>query len=637
MTKVDQLKHSLKGKLTKDQKELIKRVVPFIGLPTTQIQLLKHKLNNLGFTERGLKDLEAQFHKAKNLKFKKYIAWELALWHTNQYTKTDAKKALDYLEVVLQDEENKEKVRRATILTAEAMKRLGFESNGKRLLTKVIKENKHPDLYLAGANLEEGLQNRIAWINKVYRHYGLMEIKLNEQLLTEREPYDAIEMEMKKTLVANKRLQENKVTVLMPMYNSEDVIHSALSSVQQQTWTNLEIIVIDDCSTDSTVKAVKKYQAKDDRITLIKAEENGGPYVARNLALNQATGEFVTINDADDWSHPEKIEKQVLHLIKNDKLVGNMSEQARMTNHFEFFRRARPGEYLFNNMSSFMFRRQQVLEKLGYWDSVRFAGDSEFIYRVKKVFGEYAVEELQTGPLSFQRQTDTSLTGNEVFGLPNYKMGARREYEMAHDHYHKNSKNLNYSFPQQVRPFAIPEPMRPEKEQKTNGYRKFDLIFVADFRNESALTKEDRAKLVTQSPSMRIGFVQLYRYDTSPYADVHSIYRELLNDGHAEMIVYGEKVECDRCVISGLACLNEFQRYVPELKAKEAVFLVKENEKMNPSTPYAKRIQHYVHAEATGYPVSDKARKAYSEGTMELAKTTWRDFHTSLMDRNQNS
>nr|WP_231687000.1 glycosyltransferase family A protein [Bacillus sp. JCM 19034] len=80
-----------------------------------------------------------------------------------------------------------------------------------------------------------------------------------------------------------------------------------MEAMLQQTWSNLEILVVDDCSTDHTKEVIMKYVKQDERVKCLSTPENGGAYVARNVALQIATGDYVTINDADDWSHPEKI------------------------------------------------------------------------------------------------------------------------------------------------------------------------------------------------------------------------------------------------------------------------------------------------------------------------------------------
>src|SRR5699024_11366408 len=74
-----------------------------------------------------------------------------------------------------------------------------------------------------------------------------------------------------------------------------------------------------------------------------------------------------------------------------------------------------------------IFRREPVLEKIGYWDEVRFAADGEFKRRLIQAFGKEAVIDLETGPLSLPEQSSTSLTGSSAFGYAGFFMGARKE------------------------------------------------------------------------------------------------------------------------------------------------------------------------------------------------------------------
>lgn len=133
--------------------------------------------------------------------------------------------------------------------------------------------------------------------------YQLEPIYINDEIYGAH-PYDKIDTNP--IQIKGEQNEQPKITVIIPAFNSESGISVALRSLIKQTWTNLEIIVVDDCSPDNTANVVKEWMQKDDRITLLQTETNSGPYVARNIALNQASGEFVTINDADDWSHPQK-------------------------------------------------------------------------------------------------------------------------------------------------------------------------------------------------------------------------------------------------------------------------------------------------------------------------------------------
>jgi glycosyltransferase involved in cell wall biosynthesis len=106
------------------------------------------------------------------------------------------------------------------------------------------------------------------------------------------------------------------VTVFMPMYNSEAYIREALESMLNQTYSHLEIIIVDDGSTDSSVGIVNSYQ--DSRIRLIRNKENKGIPYTRNVGLQEATGKYMAIMDADDISLPHRIERQVEFMEKNE-------------------------------------------------------------------------------------------------------------------------------------------------------------------------------------------------------------------------------------------------------------------------------------------------------------------------------
>ena len=101
------------------------------------------------------------------------------------------------------------------------------------------------------------------------------------------------------------------VSVLVPAYNAERWIGSALESALNQSWPKIEIIVVDDGSRDGTLSVAKRYENK--RVKIIK-QENRGAAAARNRALLEAQGDFIQYLDADDLLSPEKVEEQVLLL-----------------------------------------------------------------------------------------------------------------------------------------------------------------------------------------------------------------------------------------------------------------------------------------------------------------------------------
>jgi glycosyltransferase involved in cell wall biosynthesis len=100
------------------------------------------------------------------------------------------------------------------------------------------------------------------------------------------------------------------VSVIIPAYNASAFIAETLASARAQTWPNLEIIVVDDGSTDDTAAIVEAAAATDPRITLIR-QANAGVAAARNRAITAAKGDYVAPLDADDLWHPENVEAQV--------------------------------------------------------------------------------------------------------------------------------------------------------------------------------------------------------------------------------------------------------------------------------------------------------------------------------------
>ena len=115
------------------------------------------------------------------------------------------------------------------------------------------------------------------------------------------------------------------ISVLMPTYNVEKFIGAAVESILTQTWTNFELIIVDDCSTDHTYNILKEYAAKDSRIQLYKNEINSKICKTLNKALCHAKGEFIVRMDGDDVSLPDRFERLYQFLVDNPQvdLVGS--------------------------------------------------------------------------------------------------------------------------------------------------------------------------------------------------------------------------------------------------------------------------------------------------------------------------
>lgn len=110
----------------------------------------------------------------------------------------------------------------------------------------------------------------------------------------------------------------HKVSIIIPIYNVEQYLVKCLDSVVNQTYKNLEIICVNDCSPDNSSEILKEYAAKDNRIKIINHKKNGGLSAARNTGMDNATGEYIYFLDSDDWIDSDYIEKMVNKIIETD-------------------------------------------------------------------------------------------------------------------------------------------------------------------------------------------------------------------------------------------------------------------------------------------------------------------------------
>ncbi len=112
--------------------------------------------------------------------------------------------------------------------------------------------------------------------------------------------------------------QEKKLSVIIPTYNSETYLKQAIDSVLNQTYKNIELIIVDDNSQDGTRQIVLDYAKKDERVKHYFFEENKGPGIARNFGLTKATGHYLTLVDHDDFQELNRYELMINKLEKDN-------------------------------------------------------------------------------------------------------------------------------------------------------------------------------------------------------------------------------------------------------------------------------------------------------------------------------
>ncbi len=202
------------------------------------------------------------------------------------------------------------------------------------------------------------------------------------------------------------------VSIIMPAYNAEKTIEKSIQSILLQSYKNIELIITDDGSNDNTLKIIKSLSKKDSRIRYISNEENKGCYYSRNIAIEQSKGKYIAIQDADDISLSNRIEKQLATIIENN-LIFTISriyrsrctidelDLANQKNMMKLIKsrqiKNKYGNYEYHDrpilgFMTTMFRRDVFYELGLFWEH-KFGADMEYIERIlfhktKKIFSK---------------------------------------------------------------------------------------------------------------------------------------------------------------------------------------------------------------------------------------------------------
>ncbi|MFB2865113.1 glycosyltransferase [Aeromonas sp. MdU4] len=244
-----------------------------------------------------------------------------------------------------------------------------------------------------------------------------------------------------------------QVSILVPVGRCFKYLETSVKTMLWQTINDVQLVLVNDGSPQF------KYQSRSLGSELyFELFVNTGAYGARNYGLKHATGEFITVHDADDWSHPQKLEMQVKALLENPQAVASVSHWARCTTDLQF--ETRPdGTVVHRNISSLMIRRE-VFERLGYWDRVSVNADTEYYYRILAAYGPNSIVEVLPGvPLALGRRHEASLTMQPETHWKTQFGGVRKEYMDAAHEWHKECAKTGrwyMPFAPKERPFPVP-------------------------------------------------------------------------------------------------------------------------------------------------------------------------------------
>ncbi|MDP6906956.1 MAG: glycosyltransferase [Candidatus Thalassarchaeaceae archaeon] len=314
-------------------------------------------------------------------------------------------------------------------------------------------DNDEVDLTAAQVHWKVGDGQHIDYINRMLTRHSL-----NSITSTAQDQNISVENLLCKS-ESKEVSKQPLVTVIMTVYGRDEYLDVAIDSILNQTHRNIELIVVDDRSPDDAFEHLKERAKSDSRMIAIQVEKNGGTYCAKNSAISIASGEYIAFMDSDDWTHPQRIERQLSSLKgTNYRAVCH-----------SYFRINEFGDIFYKGVGAIrlacisLLADRGVFEILGHFDSMRVGADTEFIERIKAVWGADALLH-DPLPSMFMLNHSTSLTGGGPFQISWRSItGPRLEHHSSFKAWHKRIRHSGWApyvaHPLRVRPYEIPEEM----------------------------------------------------------------------------------------------------------------------------------------------------------------------------------
>lgn len=363
-------------------------------------------------------------------------------------------------------------------------------------------------------------------------------------------------------------LEADLVSVIMPTYRPNHALITAVRSVLNQTYQNIEVLVVDDGSGSDYDAVFESVMSLSPRVQVLRQAANKGAYAARNAGLRASSGNFVTVHDDDDWSHPQKIEQQVSHLLDNPEVPANMSSHVRLSEDGRFVRINANPILSQPNYSSLMVRRS-VIETLGPWQELRRGADSEFKERIDHFFGE-KIPTLTKSPLSFTRTAPGNLTSGEIHR--GYISGDRRWFGLVHREMHAamSAGDLELEAATDIHP-ATPLRLLPRAEEDLD----FDVVYCTDYRFPGGTTALAVAELqLLADEGAKIGLLQLDSPVNAPTTPLAPRVLDFLESNpEVSVLALPDEVQTELMIVRQPGVVEYAENLTSRIRAKKGVLI----------------------------------------------------------------
>jgi glycosyltransferase involved in cell wall biosynthesis len=597
-----------------------------------------------GFSRHARRDLDHVVRSASASADKALAAWELAKFCA---VETQWQQALYYLKIIRKVNKNLLRNKEASLLYVETLTACGQSDEAEHYARrKLDKGELGADYYCALSNVmaaravrqKGGLERdlaRLALLNRMYREKDLEEVSLLDPSrgfvfgnLTVAEG----------CLSAMHRPQ--KISVLLTVHNAKPLLSNAVSNILSQTWRNLELVIVDDASTDSSWKVVERFATQDSRIVPVRNAVNEGVYQSRNRALSLATGDFIATHDSHDWSHPQMLQTQVQAMLVEPETRLTFPGVACVSPDMKYVLRLDDNstEYLHRSCRSLFIRRRD-LQCLGKWDGVAANADDEFVQRARAIWGDQAARDvLPNVPMSLRLKHSASRRSPGETDFRSLTSGTRHEYARQAEFWRRRvllpmrdaGQAVSVERVSTKQPFPIPGTLAPKHWRRNHHY---NLIIISDLTLLGGTRRCNEGYVAAAtSLGMKVGLLHWARYDLRLAADIAKEYRILSYDENVDILTADDRVSADLVIIHHPPIMKYLPDAVPTITTRRLAILVNQLPQRFGEKDNAYYARRDVEAACLGLfgmspvwiPISPLVRRVLSEcGFASLAKEDW--------------
>lgn len=533
-----------------------------------------------GFAGQTEKLLEAAVvDNSRSDKERAAACFTLARWNS---LRGDYEESLYFLKMIRKFDVKLFRSRRVKLMIIDTLIEKGDFSAAEEMIDFVLQKGADGDFLCAKSNLllaRDGVASaeaRIDSLNRIYTSAGLDPISLINPDLG---------LTFGNIAYANRPTHDPSaplVSVLVPVYNAGTFLDVAIRSLLGQSWPNLEIICVEDRSTDDSWSQLQQLAAEDDRLKIYQNDVNMGAYPTRNRALSLAQGQYITVHDSDDWSHHQMIEMQMKALLDAPEAKASCSFMTRALPSLRFNLRPQRErlEYVHRSYPSLLISRAS-LEELGEWDGVFANADDELIQRMYTLWGkECIIDAYPSIPFSFFLVHENSLTQQKGTSLNSLTFGIRREYARQAAYWRAkrledgNISDMALQRTSMKSPFPIPQGLAPRHWEKN---WKYDVILISDLSLLGGTRRCNEAYIKAAiADGKRVGLFHWPRYDLK-IVEIAKEYLELTYHDKVDIIVPEDTVDANLVLIHHPPILNYRIDRVPTINAKQVAVLANQS------------------------------------------------------------